>query len=97
MLASHGRRWIVAARLVTSSGWLASTSSKPWHRALVLTAPLTGLRWGELIALRRRHLDLDGGFVDVRSAVVENGTDLTVDRTKSDAGVRFVGLPATAW
>ena len=48
--------------------------------------------------LRRRHLDLDAGFVDVRAAVVEDGTedgtDLTVDRTKSEAGVRVVGLPA---
>jgi len=68
--------------------------SKPWHRVLVLTAAMTGLRWGELVALRRRHIDLDGGFVDVRSAVVEDGTNLTVDRTKSVAGVRVVGLPA---
>jgi integrase len=69
-------------------------ASKPWHRVLVLTAAMTGLRWGELVALRRRHLDLDGGFIDVRSAVVEDGTNLTVDRTKSEAGVRVVGLPA---
>jgi integrase len=69
-------------------------ASKPWYRALVLTAAMTGLRWGELVALRRRHLDLDGGFVDVRAAAVENGTSLTVDRTKSEAGVRVVGLPA---
>jgi hypothetical protein len=34
------------------------------------------------------------GFVDVRSAVVEDGTDLIVDRTKSEAGVRVVGLRA---
>jgi integrase len=69
-------------------------ASKPWHRVLVLTAAMTGLRWCELVALRRRHLDLDGGFIDVRSAVVEDGTNLTVDRTKSEAGVRVVGLPA---
>lgn len=73
-------------------------ASKPWYRVLVLTAAMTGLRWGELVALRRRHLDLDAGFVDVRAAVVEDGTedgtDLTVDRTKSEAGVRVVGLPA---
>jgi integrase len=69
-------------------------ASKPWYRALVLTAAMTGLRWGELVALRRRHLDLEGGFVDVRSAVVEDGTGLSVDRTKSEAGVRVVGLPA---
>jgi hypothetical protein len=30
----------------------------------------------------------------VRSAVVEDGANLTVDRTKSEAGVRVVGLPA---
>jgi integrase len=69
-------------------------ASKPWYRALVLMAAMTGLRWGELVALRRRHLDLEGGFVDVRSAVVEDGTGLTVDRTKSEAGVRVVGVPA---
>jgi integrase len=69
-------------------------ASKAWHRALVLMAAMTGLRWGELMALRRRHLDLDGGFVDVRSAVVEHGKRLTIDRTKSEAGVRVVGLPA---
>lgn len=69
-------------------------ASKPWFRALVLTAAMTGLRWGELMALRRRHLDLDGGFVDVRSAVVEHGRTLMVDRTKSEAGVRVVGVAA---
>ena len=73
--------------------YATAEASKPWYRVLVLTAAMTGLRWGELVALRRRHLDLDAGFVDVRSAVVEVGTDLTVDRTKSEAGVRVVGLP----
>jgi len=29
---------------------------RPWFKALVLLAAFTGLRWGELIALRRRHL-----------------------------------------
>lgn len=65
---------------------------KPWHRALVLTAALTGLRWGELMGLRRRHVDLSGGFVEVRGALVEDGRDLTLDGTKSEAGVRVVGL-----
>lgn len=67
---------------------------KPSLRAAVLTAALTGLRWGELMALRRRHIDLDGGFVEVRGALVEDGQKLVVDKTKSEAGVRVVGLPA---
>jgi integrase len=67
---------------------------KDWHRARVLTAALTGLRWGELMGLRRRHVDLDGGFLEVRGSLVEDGRDLTLDRTKSEAGVRVVGVPA---
>jgi integrase len=66
---------------------------KPWYRALVLTAAMTGVRWGELVALRRRHLDLEGAFVDVRSAVVEDETGLTVDRTKSDPGSVWSAFP----
>lgn len=67
---------------------------KDWHRALVLTAALTGLRWGELMGLLRRHVDLGGGFLEVRGSLVEDGRDMTLDRTKSEAGVRVVGLPA---
>jgi integrase len=67
---------------------------KDWHRALVLTAALTGLRWGELMGLRRRHVDLEGGFLEIRGSLVEDGRDLTLDRTKSEAGVRVVGVPA---
>jgi integrase len=69
-------------------------SIKPWYRVLVLTAALTGLRWGELMGLRRRHVDLAGGVVEVRVSLIEDGRDLTLDRTKSEAGLRVVGLPA---
>lgn len=40
-------------------------------RALILLAARTGLRIGELSALRQEHLDLKGGTVSVRSAVVD--------------------------
>src|SRR5262245_35463115 len=67
---------------------------RPWYRALVLMAAFTSLRWGELIALRRRDLDLDEGFVIVRSAVTEIDSKLDGARPKSLAGVRAVGIPA---
>ena len=67
---------------------------RPWYRSLVLMAAFTSLRWGELIALRRRHVDLDAGFVVVRESVVEVDNVLTTVRPKSAAGVREVGIPA---
>ena len=39
----------------------------PQYRAFVITAAMTSLRWGELIALRRRDLDLENG-VGVRQS-----------------------------
>lgn len=67
---------------------------QPWYRALVLTAAFTGLRWGELLALRRHHVDTAAGVVAVRGAVLEVEGKLTQGPTKSYAGVRDVALPA---
>ncbi|WP_254709823.1 site-specific integrase [Streptomyces lunaelactis] len=44
---------------------------QPRYRALVLLAAFTGLRWGELIGLCRRDLDLDAGTLRVRRNVAE--------------------------
>jgi integrase len=44
---------------------------QPRYRALVLMAGFLGLRWGELIGLHRRDIDLDRGAVRVRRAVAE--------------------------
>ena len=41
------------------------------YRALVLLAVFCSLRWGELTALRRRHIDLASGTVCVQESVVE--------------------------
>ncbi|BBG03977.1 MULTISPECIES: tyrosine-type recombinase/integrase [Pseudonocardia] len=66
----------------------------PRFRVLVLAAAFTGLRWGELVALRRCDIDLDGGAVHVyrRLAEHKNG-EIEAGPTKSVAGARTVALP----
>lgn len=63
-------------------------------RALILAAALTGLRWGELIALRRTDVDLDAKTLRVarRLAELDSGK-LDVGPTKSAAGFRTVAMP----
>lgn len=64
-------------------------------RVLVLAATFTGLRWGELIALRRRDVDLTGGVVHVGRRLAESrGGVMREGPPKSVAGVRAVALPA---
>lgn len=70
-------------------------SIQPRYRALVLLAAFSGLRWGELVGLRRRDLDLAAGALRVRRNIAElhNGTRL-VKEPKSAAGKRTVAIPA---
>lgn len=65
------------------------------YAALVLLAAFTGLRWGELVALRRSDLDLERGTVTVsrKFAELKDGRRVT-GPPKSTAGVRVVALPA---
>lgn len=63
-------------------------------RALVLLATFASLRWGEVVALRRRDLDLDAGTVSVRQAQVElDSGRLVIGPPKSRAGKRTVAIP----
>ncbi|MFD7442134.1 tyrosine-type recombinase/integrase [Streptomyces sp. NPDC059909] len=68
---------------------------QPRYRALVLLAAFTGLRWGELVGLRRRDLDLAAGTVRVRRNVAElhSGKQM-LKEPKSAAGKRTVAIPA---
>lgn len=66
---------------------------KPWFRVLVLLAAFTGLRWGELMGLRRRHLDLTSRLVYVRTNLVEVEGKLVEGWPKSTAGIRDVAIP----
>ena len=68
----------------------------PRFSALIVVAALSGLRWGELAALRRQDVDLAAGLVRVpRKLAVLNGR-VEFGPPKSDAGVRVVALPAAA-
>ena len=59
----------------------------PRFRALVMTAIETGLRWGELVALRPRHIDF------LRRTIVVEETIVEVSRKDSPTGERMIVKP----
>ena len=59
----------------------------PRYEALVLTAIETGLRWGELIALRPRHVDFLRRLIFVEETIVE------VSKRHSPTGERMIVKP----
>ena len=65
----------------------------PRFRALVLIAAFTGLRWGELVAVRRCDFDLDAGAVRVPRKLAALRNRMEFGPPKSRAGVRTVALP----
>lgn len=68
----------------------------PRYRALVLLAVFCSLRWGELTALRRRHIDLACSTVCIQESVVElTDGSLVTGPPKSLAGRRVVSIPAS--
>lgn len=60
-------------------------------RAAVYVAAWSGLRYGELFALARRHVDLSSGAVTVERALTANGNPNGLTKTKGS--VRRVTLP----
>ena len=63
-------------------------------RGLVLAAAFTGLRWGELVGLRRMDLDLDREVIRVPRKLAQlNSGQLVAGPTKSVAGLRSVTIP----
>jgi integrase len=71
-----------------------SEAIEPRYRALVLMATFTGLRWGELCALRPTDIDLEARIVRVERSLteLENGR-LAFGPPKTEAGRRTVGYP----
>lgn len=66
---------------------------QPRWRMLVLLATWSGLRWGELVALRRSSVDLEHGRVTVADQLVETAHGVQLGPPKTDAGRRTVHLP----
>jgi integrase len=66
------------------------------YRALVLVAGYGGLRWGELVGLRRRRVDLAGARIHVIEQLAEVAGKFIVSPPKTAAGQRVVVLPAVA-
>jgi integrase len=61
----------------------------------MIFAEFTGLRWGELVALRVRDVDLDTGVVyGLRKFAELQNRERVSGRPKSDAGFRTVALPS---
>lgn len=76
--------------------YLLAEAMPPRFRALVLVAALTGIRWGELAALRRGDVNLDAGVIRVPRKLAALRNRLEFGPPKSEAGRRTVALPATA-
>jgi len=65
------------------------------YRALVLLAGFGGLRLGELLALRRKHVDIHSGIVVVNEQLVTLvGGHRIITEPKTHAGKRKVSLPS---
>ncbi|MGQ5596129.1 tyrosine-type recombinase/integrase [Streptomyces sp. ESR1.13] len=81
--------------LTVAEVFAVADSIAPRYRLLVLLAAFTTLRFGELAALRRRDVDLEGLAVTVRRAQAELQDGRLFDKApKSAAGVRSVSFPA---
>ena len=64
------------------------------YRALVLLATFASLRWGELVALRREHIDLDSCEIRIIETTAElDAGGLRAETPKSRAGRRTVAFP----
>jgi integrase len=72
---------------------LIEASAADRHRALWITALGTGLRQGELLALRWDDIDLDGSVLRVRHSLATVDGVLTLQEPKTERSRRTVVMP----
>jgi integrase len=63
------------------------------YRVAVLVAAWCGLRFGELIELRRKDIPANGDVIKIRRAATVVGNKLVIGTPKTDAGNRDVTVP----
>ncbi len=63
------------------------------YRLMVMFASWCALRFGELIELRRKDIDLRNGVIHVRRGAVRAGGEVVIGTPKSEAGIRDVAIP----
>ena len=63
---------------------------------IVALAPATGMRRGELLALRWEDLDLDGAKVRIERSLEETAAGLRFKAPKTKHGRRMISLPTSA-
>jgi integrase len=73
--------------------WALADAVRPVRRAMVLVAGFMGLRFGELLGLQRRHVDLLHGAITVEQQRLEVGRQVVIGTPKSRAGYRTVHVP----
>lgn len=75
-------------------GVMLVTIREPW-RALLEIGLWTGLRYGEIVGLRRGDVDLDRKVIRVRRSIARTRSEGVIEKgTKSDAGARDQRIPA---
>lgn len=62
-------------------------------RLMVLLASWTAMRFGELVELRRKDIDVDEEVIRIRRQAVRTAGGWKVGDPKSDAGIRDVAIP----
>src|SRR5262249_40593955 len=65
----------------------------PAYRLLVLLGAWCGLRYGEVVELRRKDMDVKAGVLHVRRGVTWVNGQPVIGRPKSEAGIRDVNIP----
>ena len=63
------------------------------YRLMVMLASWCALRFGELVELRRKDIDLKNGVIHVRRGATRAGGEVIIGTPKSDAGTRDVAIP----
>jgi integrase len=80
---------------VVEQAQILGRAAGAWMYGPILVAMATGMRRGEIVALRWRDLDLGAGTIAVRGSVQEDTGGVSMGTGKTTASVRVVRVPAS--